>query len=142
MVRSNIKAEKFLCYRNREHGKAYAEPSDLGETDHCTGKPASLLSEAPLRKHVEGESALGPYESERTGVSSKDKTTKDKGPYEAPEIQACGELLPDPHAGTEEGEAKHHHEHTEGALAPCAVYRTFGVVRIETLFTHIYRIFV
>ena len=122
-----------------EHSKTHSEPADLGETDHSAGKIAAFLAETPAGEHVKGKAALSTDPTQGAGVASQDQTTKKKRPDEAREIQSGSQVLASPHGSGEEGEAKHHHEHAEGALATRRIDTTVSVVDVPflVLFTHI-----
>ena len=112
MVRSNVKAHKFLCNRDGEHCKANSKPAYLRKADHSAGKIAALGAETAAREHIQREAAFCANEAKRAGVGGKDEASQEEGPYEAPPVKSGGELLSHPHTGGEEGEAKHHHKHT------------------------------
>ncbi len=131
MVRCHIKSENLLGHRYGEHGKTHSEPSDLREGDHRAGKITSLDSETSLGKVVQRKAAFGSDVAQGSGVSTEDGASQKERPDELRPCEAVSELLTHPHAGREESESQHDHEHAEVALAPGFVDRPVRVVHVN-----------
>ena len=123
VVRRHVQAQELLGHRDGEHREAHAKPADLREGDHRTGKPAALGAEAPAGQHVQRQAAFRADPAQGARIGGEDETSQQEGPDEAPPVQSGGELLAHPHAGGEEGEAQHHHEHAQVALASGGIHR-------------------
>ena len=128
--RRGAAAEQLVCDRNGEHGDADAEPADLCEGDHRRGKIRALAAEGLAREQVKAHAGLRADVAEQAGVQAEDEAADDERDEEAAEIQTVGQLLTDPHARREKGEAEHDHEHGHDAAARVLRHRRLRKVDI------------
>ena len=128
--RRGAAAEQLVCDRNGEHGDADTEPADLREGDHRRGKIRALAAEGLAREQVKAHAGLRADVAEQAGVQAEDEAADDERDEEAAEIQTVGQLLTDPHARREKGEAEHDHEHGHDAAARVLRHRRLRKVDI------------
>ena len=98
--------------------------------DHAVDGGDALAAEGLAREQVKAHAGLRADVAEQAGVQAEDEAADDERDEEAAEIQTVGQLLTDPHARREKGEAEHDHEHGHDAAARVLRHRRLRKVDI------------